>query len=362
MIQPTPLNALLLRACADDAGALREWETTVDFAAHDDDGYLLLPLLKHRADANGWTLNEAARIGGFTRYWWAQNNLLLKALGDALPVFAAANIPVMGLDALALALADYPAAHHRPIQRLDLLIKPQKQKAAYKALRDAGWTPLGYVHPKQTALQESLDFRRDEMVIRLRWYALPRQAASDIDNRLWERSVTAQSETFGFHLLVPCAADRLALRSSAIADHWGKPCPTLWRADALQITNRNEFDWDHAVESAAHYRRNAALQYLLAALSQEVGVGIPNAILRQKQGFWLEKWELGAVELKPIPSWKAHVIRLAHRARGKRLTAYPREIARYFKLVLMSSAASRRQELRATSPRSQQHRAAKETL
>lgn len=362
MIQPTPLNALLLRACAGDATALREWETKVDFAAHDDDGYLLLPLLKHRADANGWTLNEAARIGGFTRYWWTQNSLKLKALGDALPVFAAANIPVIGLDAVALALADYPAAHHRSIQRLDLLIKPQKQKAAYKALRDAGWTPLGYVHPKQTALYESLDFRRDEVVTRLRWYALPHQTASGIDDRLWERSVTAQSETFGFNLLVPCAADRLALRASVIADHWGKPCPALWRADAMQIIRHDDFDWDRAVESAAHYRRPAALQYLLAALSQEMGMGIPNAILRQKRVFWLEKWESGAVELKPIPSWRAHVIRLAHRARGKHPMAYPRELARYFKLVFPFSASSRRRELRGTSPRSQQHREAKETL
>jgi hypothetical protein len=244
---PSPLNSLLLSACLGDADALRAWEAAADIEAHDADMHALLPLLHHRAEAQGWSLKHAGRIAGVYRFWFARNQMTLRLLNGARAALANNGIGALVHGAAALML-DAPRIALCPAESGALLVRPSDQARAAAALQKAGWTAQGWTPRRRVPWSESLLFRRGDEHISLRWYALDWRCAPGADADMWARARTLPSADGA---CLPAPLDLLLMLAAQPLIVWGQPAPALRRAlGHLLLTRLTPAEVDAA---AAHY-------------------------------------------------------------------------------------------------------------
>lgn len=313
----SPLHEALLRACLGDRDALLAWEAAADIEAHDAEMGALLPLLHATAEAQGWPLRHAARISGVYRYWFASNQVNLRALAGVVAALAAKHVPVMLLGAPLNALAVYPRPALHPIERLEVLIPPRQQRHAVAALLAAGWVPQAWVDPKQVPYTDVLPLKRDQIALTLRWHAVDYRSAAGIDDRLWARAETAAYPAIGEPVQVPGRADHLLLAALRPPQVWGQPVWLLWRATLLTLI-AGGLDWGTLAQSAAHYRLHGVMAPLLNALKRHYAAPIPDeafaALSAPLAAF--DVLDASVRALGGRAGWRAHLLRWQGMVRG----------------------------------------------
>jgi hypothetical protein len=143
-----PEERLLLRAALDEppAAVLAAWEELrpgFDVDALTGDAYRLAPLLAWNLQRVGVTAGDDPIVGrllSVTRRTWVQSQRQLAELADLSAAFAAASVDLAVLKGAALLTAAYPALGLRPMEDIDLLVRPEQVQEAVRVLTGLGYT------------------------------------------------------------------------------------------------------------------------------------------------------------------------------------------------------------------------------
>src|ERR1019366_412296 len=141
--QPTPLQALLMRAALLDGEAAfqawRQWYGENGMERLDHGSFRLLPLLY-------WNLRRQAVqhpmmgiLKGIHRLAWVENRLLSRGLAPALETIHGAGIPTLLLKGASLGRLHYADVGLRPMNDLDVLVPEGRTMETIRLLHDHGW-------------------------------------------------------------------------------------------------------------------------------------------------------------------------------------------------------------------------------
>ncbi|MCB2228012.1 MAG: nucleotidyltransferase family protein [Desulfarculaceae bacterium] len=281
-------DELLLRAALlgkDEAlAAWRGWKQRADLDALDVNASRLLPLLYANLRRHGVSDPLMARLQGVYRYNALRNQGFLRDLNGALRVLAEQGIPVMVLKGMALAVGCYGDLALRPMQDLDLLVKPQDAIRAMRALIAQGWalnTPPG----------ESLG---PEFVAKRIEYSLNNQFGTKIDLHwaakqlqepvpevsYWEQ--TEELEGAGSGILALNATESLFYAFTHSIKHFGINAPRML-ADMHCIIGRRyaEIDWACLEQRIRQTNLMLPARKVLRYLTDLLHSAIPASLLRR---------------------------------------------------------------------------------
>ena len=279
----TPEQESLLRAAlltGDDALASWErWKRSVDLDSTDRASTRLLPLLWHNLLAHGVTDRDMPRLKGVYRYTWFANQLLLRELRLIQQAFRDAGIECLVLKGIALAVTHYPNPGLRPMDDIDLLVRPEDVDRAVAALPRAGWTSplrrpdlfLRVAHA--TAFRDSKGREVD-----LHAHLLAGTMDTELDRQRWARSVTVGRPDTPVRTLDTTDQLLHVLVHGAESD----PPAIRWMADAMMIlhTGGAQLDWERLLADAEREDRSVAVAETLAQLEHVFNAPVPTAVRR----------------------------------------------------------------------------------
>jgi hypothetical protein len=283
-MNPSPEQALLLRASLSDGPAAltawHDWKATVQLADVDRGSARLLPLLWHNLLQQGVTDPVMPRLKGVYRHTWFGNQLRARELRQAQELLAAADVESLVLKGVALAYAYYPNPGLRPMDDLDLLVRPADLSSAVKALRDAGWSsPIRRPERVQrvvhaTEFQNSAGERLD-----IHGHLFQGSLHSEMDRRRWERSRQVAGPDGPLRVLDPTDQLLHVLVHGAESD----PPALRWLADSTMVLRRDgdAIDWERLLDEARAEGRELAVTRALAELQRQLEPGIPPAVLHR---------------------------------------------------------------------------------
>ncbi len=251
------------------------------------------PLLCHRLrHANQWPrLPRPWAEGLLTRYQESalRNALYLNALEEIVAHLNRAGIEPILLKGAALAYHFYPHPALRPMGDLDLWTPAHDFPAAAHALTQAGWQPtvpdqwpliqaeishhLGLINPR--GFPRSLELHR-------RWMTLPSALRRpDAEALVWQH---AQPVAIGrAHARILAPLDHFIYLAAHLARHAAHQDRLLWYADLVVLVGHHgsAFEWDGVVERADQLGLTVPLAWVVDALSQRLGLDVPQAIREQ---------------------------------------------------------------------------------
>ena len=298
---PDPQELRLLQAAVLPAQhAVASWEAWVA-AGGDLDGvvegetYRLLPQLWFNLAESGREDPELGRLSGIYRHAWVRNQRLLRRGGLAVDALREAGVETMLLKGGALVTGVGRSIGTRPMEDVDVLVRPGDAPRAIDVL--AG---LGYHHPNRLPLSESMRawhggplYRRDDDQIDLHWSAF--QVPGD-EERIWRAAVPVALGTTT--TLVPAPAHQLLI-ICAHGLRWPR-APLRWVADAaLLLQSDAEVEWALFVSTAVDRDLTVESLAALRLLREGFGLPVPAAAIE-------------ALERAPVPP----VTRVAYALRG----------------------------------------------
>ena len=277
----TPPQELLLRATllfgAEATGAWSQWRTSADLDHLDPGSFRLLPLLYHNLKAQGVCDPLMNKLKGIHRMTWCKNQDLLERFALLLNALHEERIGTMVLEGAAVMLLHYRDHGLRPMQGLDILVRPEAAPAAIALLERLGWKPqrplpqggratvFRTVHPVSFA-----DANGHECD--LHWHVLTECCYPQADDDFWEASVPL--DMHGARTRALCPADQL-LHVCVHSARWNEVVPICWVADAMVILRTSPaLDWRRLVAQARERRivlpLRETLQYLRDLLNAPV--------------------------------------------------------------------------------------------
>jgi hypothetical protein len=277
---PSQHGLLLLRAALlDGRAAERAWRTalaTIDLDTLDPGSLRLLPLAQRNVMRLGLDDPWADRIRGVHRYWWANNQLLLRECGRAVTVLAGAGIPTLVLKGAAVGPTYYGDVGLRPMTDFDILVGRADVPGALGVLARAGWSPEKRVDDACLRLLHGVSLHDGAgRTLDLHWAIHEDDVRPDADAAAWRGAVPVEVAGAQTHMLAPASLLVHALSSGA---KWAGDPAVRWVPDATLIIRRGDVDWDaFLVEARARrfvVRLRASLAYLAAALSVQVPPGV----------------------------------------------------------------------------------------
>jgi Uncharacterised nucleotidyltransferase len=286
---PTESQELLLKAALmDGASALdawQQWQLVDSVQSTDVDSGRLLPLVCRNLLALAPEDPELQHLRRVRRYWWVTNHARTVAAGRAISALTEAGIDTMVLKGAAVAYRHYRDLGVRPMNDVDLLVRPGLARVAGEALLAAGWTQqlpteLGVL---LCATHGTAFLDRMDLGIDLHWYAMWSPAVED---DFW---LASEPVTVGrVPTLAPCAADLLL--QACVHGIWSGGPRVRWVADAVTIIRSTpELDWDRVVERARAREITLPLVDALRYLSDRLAVPVPAPVLgaldRTRYGF-----------------------------------------------------------------------------
>jgi len=289
---PTPVQEVVLHAALDPPAAAAEslstWIDSGESWCPDGGVQRLLPLL-HRRTA-GVDLPVPIRDALHHAHVEARrdNLVLLHALGDVLDVLAGSGFDTASdtlvLKGAALALVHYVHLGDRPMNDLDVLIRPERVATALTALRAAGWRFL--VLPDDSRIDDLIDVRhsvalvRDGLELDLHWHAMVESVGGALDDELWSASVPLDVLGRPTRALAP--SDQV-LHAVVLGLRWN-PVPTVrCVADAHVVITSTasrpgpDLDWRRLATLARTYWLAAPVGAGIAYLAAEFPGLVPDA-------------------------------------------------------------------------------------
>jgi hypothetical protein len=301
--RPSAPQELLLKACllADGpaATALAAWLAQPQAQRRDTASRRLLPLLWLRWQASG-ALPAAEQAAGKQQMLltWGQNQRRLGQARALASAFAQADIPLLLVKGLPLAMQVYSSLAARPMGDLDLVVPYPRAEAAAALLVERGWRPaptplkgaedpatckrhpwlcqprpLAALDPVYRQVRSGHAFRHaDGSELDLHWFVFHEQCTPGIDDDLW-----AHAQPLNGPLLAPAAADHLLLLL-AHGCRWDLQPPIRWVADAVLLLRNGSLDWDRFLAVAQQRRLAAVAEPLLTYLVETFAIAVPAAV------------------------------------------------------------------------------------
>jgi len=303
-------DLLLLRAALSPSREARQaWDEMAPrfhLDGLDGDRYRLVPLV-------GWNLEQAgehgaddpllARMVGITRRTWLQAHRHEQVARDTTAVLASAGVESVVIKGVALASYAYPRLGLRPMEDVDLLVRPRDAREAVTALTRAGWRSKG--SPSAVHARALVGPEGDEVDVHL--HPGPLLVRPDDDpaiTQMWDHRVTldgdegvtstrgqlATNNTRTAPSIVDAAVatvhrpqlftlsptdQLLVVVSHGVASP--RSTPIRWIADATWLIRSQQIDWPYFVDQAGSLRCAASL-----------GLGVAT---------------MHALGFGPVPSW-----------------------------------------------------------
>ena len=213
-----------------------------------------------------------ALAGGAYRRAWYLNQLLLRRAAAAVGELQSAGIEVLVLKGAALSLLHYRDLGARPMDDIDVLVRPHELERAVAALRPSGWAVLATQGTARGPLHYGTHIvDADDNEIDLHAYALMQSAD---DAALWDTRVAL--DLMGTEAAAPAAADQL-VHVCAHGLRWDETPTVRWAADAMTIlaSAGPELDWNRVIARSRMWRLTVAMSEALNWLSAALQAPIP---------------------------------------------------------------------------------------
>lgn len=210
------------------------------------------------------------QLGELHKRTWMWNELMVSRAAHVVELLRNAGISVVVMKGAALALLYYRDLGARVMSDVDLLVGPEKARAAVDVLEREGWRewipkeaptgPLKYGFHVEHPTAGTLDLHE---------YALA-QSADDSD--FWSDAVPFRLGNLETLTLAP--TDQL-LHVCIHGLRWVPVGPTAWIVDAMKILRGRDVDWERLIDRARARRLTTALAFALRHLQTGYGAEVP---------------------------------------------------------------------------------------
>jgi Uncharacterised nucleotidyltransferase len=268
------LKASILRG-SEAVESWERWKGAVNLDTIDRGSTRLLPLLWHNLLTHQVRDPLMPRLKEIHVQTWVRVQVLLRELAEVQAALDRAAIGSLVLKGAALAKAYYANPGLRPMDDIDLLVRPTHVSDAVAVLRREGWRS-SLREPEQMLLVMNSTAFRDihGHALDLHSHVLPGGLRTDLDERRWDRSVPAGDAPGAVRILD--ATDQLlhVLIHGAQSD----PPAIHWMADAMLILRHPQasIDWKRLTHDAEEEGRGLALAGTLAQLQQLFAAPVPD--------------------------------------------------------------------------------------
>jgi hypothetical protein len=283
---PDPDQALLLRAALGRGDQARSaWRSWVagggDVQALDEPAHRLLPQLYRNLEALGVDDPELGRLKGVYRHSWYRNQRLLHRAAGAIAALRGAGIETVLLKGAALTAVYQQDLGARPMNDVDVLLRPEQVPEAVEVLDNLGWRlvedrpmgdrPVAYLmrtthsHAVRAADGNELDLHWSPV-----WEPGP-------DEGIWQDARPV--EVAGTETLVPSATDQLVI--ACVHGVLWIPSPLRWIADAAVVLSvaGDEVDWDLLERRARERHVELAMADTLSVVRDVLELPVPAGTL-----------------------------------------------------------------------------------
>jgi len=296
--QHAALGAALFRGQA----AIEAWRVLQQYSNHldqtDRSTFRLLPMTYRNLRDAGLPESELLTLKGIYRQAWYRNRVVIAYAHRTLAALRAAGIEPLALKGLGLVGSAYDGVALRPMDDIDLLIRPGQHTAASEALMRAGWKPTRGTVKRY--------FRRARV-----FHGMPLVAAEDIEvdlhSAMLEEHISPGIDASLYERSVETVLDGVTVRTLSLEDHllnacvhgarWDWGLPLRWIVDVSTIARRQgALDWDYIL--AESRRRGVVLPVAAGlALVSEYCEAIPPEVVAtaaSSQASRFERWNFGA--------------------------------------------------------------------
>ncbi|MBU0678011.1 MAG: nucleotidyltransferase family protein [Verrucomicrobia bacterium] len=278
-------HVLLLRAClkkGDEAlSAARAWDKSIDIQTLDPNSSRLLPLLYvNLREQTEDVSRSAGRIKGYYRHTWSKNRIILETTTTALADLADSGIETMALKGLHLLSQYYGDAGSRPMNDVDVLVRPDAAADAMRRLREDGWITQSPTPENLIPVRNSTFFtNRSGHRLDLHWHLLLEDCRAEADERWWAAAETTDVEGLTIKALCPT---HLLFHVMIYGLSTYHVPPLRWFADAGKIlsSSGDRIDWNAITELAEEMRLVAPVQEAVAAMQVYLDADIPQEKIR----------------------------------------------------------------------------------
>ncbi len=245
------------------------------------------PLWRRLSALEGWTPPaESDQVGTMAMVTEFQMQVLEQRLAEALDLLATRDIEVLLLKGAGLAVSIYPRFMDRPMWDLDLLIRPERAREAWRLLKDHGWNEAfvraaeDFYETHHHHLPPLTDPAGVGTVLEVHRELMPGQspfgfAAEDF----WRSAADASFQ--GRSVKVPRLSHQIAHLSTHFA--WSHMMDSAgWRTfrDLAWIVETEEVDWEELVDFAVRTRSGTCCYWALRLTRSLLGAPVPDEALR----------------------------------------------------------------------------------
>jgi hypothetical protein len=280
---PDARERLLLRAALlEGAPARSSWDAwrRAGGSIHDVGlaSFRLLPLVYRTLESAGIDDPDLPVLKGVYRHAFVCNQRLVASVGPSLDALRAAGIETMVLKGAAAGAVHYRDMGARPMDDVDLLVRPQDAERALAVLCAQGWSALPRLDAQRMMRsQHALPLANaDGGHIDLHWRALPESVR---DDDFWAAAVPTALGTAT--TLAPGPADQL-MHTCAHGVKFGG-APLRWIADAAMILRSagGHLDWPRLVAAVTEREVSLRTATCLSLLRDLLGAPIPGDVLAE---------------------------------------------------------------------------------
>lgn len=296
---PTLHQELLAKACLfedeDARVAWQAWRASTKLDEIDVHSTGLLPLLADKVLRCGFDDPAYNKYRGVQRRTWLHNQLRLVAAATALRRLDAEKIPVMVLAGAVIASTYYETMSLRPIDAVDLHVRPADGLKTLDLLEGLGWRVApGHLRPRShrefavrpccTLVDRPVDAGGR---INLHWRPFWPRYSGAAETSLWERAVWSTMN--GAPYLSPGAAD-LLVQVCAHGAMWSDLPPVQWAVDAAFLVRSGTVDWTHLLAQAQRLGLAPALFQTLHYVQTAMRAAVPDTVIRK----------LAQIQVRPV--------------------------------------------------------------
>lgn len=252
------------------------WRPGWDPDAPSSEEYRLYPLLAERVVALSLAEPHLGMLQGVRRQTTVRNLMSLDQLDDVLATLDGAHIGTVVLKGAALVLSVYRNTGIRPFQDLDVLVDPQRYDEALRLLRAEGWEALYDYDPGLWDHASSL--RRGEVNLDLhRRYSRELVIPGHLDLS-WDltKSVPAPRALRSGRAVRVLAPTDALLHTLAHGTLARGPVNLRWVADARQLVESSDIDWDRLTRLALAFEVAPVIHDALVFVRDTTGVEVPH--------------------------------------------------------------------------------------
>lgn len=292
----TSRQRLLLKAALlqgpDSIEAWSRWKQNLDLDRLDRGSLRLLPLLHHNLRRQDISEPLMDKILPLYRLTWLKNKGLFLALAEALETLQQQMIATMVLKGAAVTQLYYLDLGLRPMDDVDVLLKPEQARQGMSVLVKGGWEQTGGPKPpftkNNTALTKAAQFRNSAGCnLDLHWHVLPEMVRRYGGLCFWEGAEDALVMDVPAKVMNP--ADLIFHTCVHGREHGSDFIDNallrmLADIHLIIVAAERTIEWPRLITQARKSHLVLPVQATLRCLKELLGSPVPEAVLEELEG------------------------------------------------------------------------------